>query len=183
MTSPRQSITLKSDCSLVRRLVAVTFCSGCSMLNADDAASEHQVASQSSSTPSSQAQDRPWFTWQELPLIILLSPVLIVIGAHIAGTAILIRKWFRVPYLVTMIIVYSLLTVPLWLNATHGLTPPAIVTAVVLLSLWPIAYGGANEWMEGGNFENSAPPHIILILTYLLLPAIYAGMDALSDKA
>jgi hypothetical protein len=88
----------------------------------------------------------------------------------------LVRKRIGVPYLLAMLILYSALTVPLWISrGDHSLWIPAILTATVLLSvLVPISLiGGREEMRDGTDFVLSAPAHIVTILAYLIAPALY----------
>ena len=119
-----------------------------------------------------------WFRWKDVPLLILFLPFGLFFGMHVAGLAMLIRRWFRFPYLAGMVVCYSLLMVPIWIaNPTDGLLFPCVATGAVLLAtIAPISLGGRDEIMNGANLEHSAPAHILLIIVYMVLPAIDAAM-------
>ncbi|MDB2687185.1 hypothetical protein N9Y42_08225, partial [Mariniblastus sp.] len=123
--------------------------------------------------------DAPWFTWRALPLIILFIPFGLLFGVHVAGVALLLRRWVKLPYLVSMVTLYILMTIPLWiLNPTGQILFPAIATTVVLLAtIAPISLGGRDEMLNGSNIENSAPAHIMLLIIYMALPAVDAAMQ------
>ena len=125
-------------------------------------------------------EDAPWFTWKELPLLLLFVPFGLLLGFHIAGLAILIRRWLRIPYLITMVVFYSCLTIPLWLLFMKSSVwiPLAATSIVFAATVGPIALGGRDEIMDGTNFELSAPAHIVLILVYLVPPLIGNALQA-----
>ena len=124
--------------------------------------------------------DAPWFRWRDTPLLVLLTPVALFFGWHVAGAAMLIRHWVRIPYLLTMVVLYACLTIPIWiLNPTGNSWVPALATIVILSAvIAPICLGGKEEIMNGANLETSAPAHILTCLMYMVLPAIDAAMQA-----
>lgn len=92
----------------------------------------------------------------------------------------LIRRWCRIPYLVSMLLLYTGLTLPLWFlfetpgflwifYRNSGVMFPVMATVLVLLATaGPIAAAGREEIMEGSNVESAFPAHIMLCLMYLL---------------
>ena len=123
----------------------------------------------------------PWITWRDVPLLILLSPLALLQGMHVAGLAMLIRRFFRVPYVVTLALLYALLLVPAWSWYSAHIWILLIGSSLVLLSsLIPLLIAGRDEAMNGSNFEHSAPAHIVLVLVYLFLPAFDAAVQARS---
>ncbi|MEM8667714.1 MAG: hypothetical protein AAGG48_09380 [Planctomycetota bacterium] len=125
--------------------------------------------------------DTPWMTWRDIPLLILFSPFALLFGMHIAGFAMLIRKYFRVPYFVTLTLLYALLLIPLWIwYGRHMWILLAGSLLVLLSSLIPLLIDGREEAMNGSNFEHSAPAHIVLILVYSFIPAFDAAAEARS---
>lgn len=124
--------------------------------------------------------ETPWMRLRDLPLLILFFPFAIILGIHVAGFAMIIRKYFRSPYFVNLTLLYALLLIPAWFiyDSIWILT---IGTALILLaSLVPVLVDSREEAMNGSNFEQSAPAHILLVLLYLLVPGIDAMADARS---
>jgi hypothetical protein len=131
--------------------------------------------------PARRESDTPWMTWREVPLLILFSPLVLLLGMHVAGLAMLIRKFLRVPYFVTLTILYVLLLIPAWIWYGGHIWILLVASSLVLLSsLIPLLIDGREEAMNGSNFEHSAPAHIVLILVYLLVPAFDAAAEARS---
>lgn len=125
--------------------------------------------------------ETPWMTWRDIPLLILFSPLAILLGMHVAGLAMLIRKYIRVPYFVNLTLLYALLLVPAWVQYETHIWILIVGTMLVLLaSLIPLLTDDRDEAMNGSNFEHSAPAHILLVLLYLTLPAFDAAMEARS---
>lgn len=120
----------------------------------------------------------PWYRSQDLPQLILLAPFALLFGVHVAGLAMLLRRWTGVPYLLSMIVLYAILTIPFWyLNTTDGILLPSIATGVIMLAtVAPIAVHGREEILNGTNFEQSAPAHILLCIAYTLQPAMEAAL-------
>lgn len=125
--------------------------------------------------------DAPWMTWRDVPLLVLFSPLALLFGMHVAGLAMLIRKYLRVPYFVTLTLLYASLLIPAWIWYDTNVWILLIGTSLVLLSsLIPVLIDGREEAMNGSNFEHSAPAHIVLILVYLFVPAFNAAAEARS---
>lgn len=118
--------------------------------------------------------DIPFLTWSELPLLLLLSPLFLFLGIHVAGLAMLIRSYLRIPYFATFTMLYVLLLIPAWVwYGSHVWTLLFGSSVVLLASLIPLGHG-REEAMNGSNFENAAPAHIVLILVYVFVPAFDA---------
>ncbi|MFG0263291.1 MAG: hypothetical protein ACF788_12940 [Novipirellula sp. JB048] len=123
--------------------------------------------------------DTPWMTWRDIPLLILFSPLALLLGMHVAGFAMLIRKFLRVPYFVSLTLLYALLLIPAWNWYGAHIWILLIGSSLVLLSsLIPLIVDGREEAMNGSNFEHSAPAHIVLLLVYLFIPAFDAAVEA-----
>ncbi len=120
----------------------------------------------------------PWIRLRDLPLLILFSPFAVLLGIHVAGLAMIIRKYLRVPYFVNLTLLYVLLLIPAWFmyDSIWILTTGTVL--VLLASLIPVLIDSREEAMDGSNFEHSAPAHILLVLLYLLVPAIDAVAEA-----
>ncbi len=132
-----------------------------------DADSEHNSSNASS--------PREWL------FIAAISPLLILLGFHIAGLAMLARKYLRIPYIVCVSIMMALLSVPLiFLRGNHPIwIPLAAVLFVQVLVFAAHAIGYTKqELLDGGNLEYIAAAHMMLCVMFLLLPAVYAARDA-----
>jgi len=107
-----------------------------------------------------------------------MAPLFLLMGWHIACLAFLVRKYLRFPYLFTMVCLYGLLLVPLWLPSQNfPFVGSLAATILVLLAVvGPVAVRGRTEMMDGGNVETAAPAHMILVMSYLLFPAVRAAI-------
>lgn len=103
-----------------------------------------------------------------------------LLGVHLALLAMCIRKWTRIPYLLVLTLLYAAFLVPFWIpGPSYPFLPSLIATGTVLvLLIVPIAIRGREEMMEGTNCEVTVPAHLVLVLVYLLLPAIHAASVA-----
>ena len=120
-------------------------------------------------------------SWREVPLLILFSPFALLFGMHVAGLAMLIRKFLRVPYFVMLTLLYASLLIPAWIWYPGHKWILLIGSSLVLLSsLIPLLIDGREEAMNGSNVEHSAPAHLVLILVYLFIPAFDAAAEARS---
>ena len=125
------------------------------------------------------ASNTPWFTWREVPMILLFLPFGLLLGFHVAFFAMFIRWTTRLPYWIAFVMLYGLLICPLWLYSNGNVVVLSIGSIVVLLgSLLPRAFDDQDGILNGGNLEHSAPAHILLILLYLLIPAVNAAIEA-----
>jgi hypothetical protein len=122
----------------------------------------------------------PWMRLRDLPLLILISPFAILLGIHVAGFAMIIRKYCRVPYFVNLTLLYALLLIPAWFIYDSIWILTTGTALVLLASLIPVLIDSREEAMNGSNFEHSAPAHILLVLLYLLVPGIDAVAEARS---
>ena len=136
---------------------------------------------ESTSEPDSQPQNSP----REWLFIAAISPLLILLGFHIAGLAMLARKHLRVPYIVGVSILMALLSLPL--IATRGHHPVWIPLAAILF-VQVLVFGAhavgytKQELLDGGNLEYIAPAHMMLCVMFMLLPAVYAARDAYNRR-
>ena len=127
--------------------------------------------------PNLQPQNSP----RDWLFIAAISPLMILLGFHIAGLALLSRKYLRVPYIVGVSVLMAGLSLPL--IATRGDHPVWIPLAAVFL-VQILVFGAhaigytKQELFDGGNVEYIAPAHMMLCIMFLLLPAIYAARDA-----
>jgi hypothetical protein len=120
-----------------------------------------------------------WLSWKQVPLLLLIIPIGFLLGFHIWFLAILTRKLTRVPYWIAMPILYGILTIPIWIYQSQHYIVLAIGTAfVILASFLPKVFDDDDGIMNGGNLEHSALAHIILIMFYLLIPALEAATEA-----
>ena len=112
--------------------------------------------------------------------MVLLSPLFVVLGMHLALLSFGIRKYLRVPYLVALMGLHGVCLVPLWLPSWDypRLAVTAVTVIVMLFVIVPVVIRGRDEVLEGGNIENTAPAHMVLVMAYLLLPAIKAAIKA-----
>lgn len=123
----------------------------------------------------------PWMTWRDVPLLILFFPLAFLLGMHVAGLAMLIREYLRVPYFVTLTLLYALLLIPAWIWYETSIWILLIGTSLVLLaSIIPLLLEGAEGAMDGSNIEQAAPAHIVLISVYLFVPVFNVAMEARS---
>jgi hypothetical protein len=121
----------------------------------------------------------PWMTWKQAPLLLLMIPIGFILGFHIAFLAMAVRKLTRIPYWIAMPILYAVLILPLWIYAKEHLVVLAIGTVVVILaSLLPRLFDDSDGIANGGNLEHAAQAHILLIMLYLLMPAVDAATKA-----
>lgn len=119
----------------------------------------------------------PLLTLRDLPLLLIAAPLMLLLGAHLAAAAMLLRKWTRIPYAMWMVSLYLLISVPLVLTrGQHSILLPLCAIAAIQLSLLG-ALALKNEWNDGHSFEMVALPHIVTLFAYLWLPGIYAAMD------
>ncbi|MGN6543633.1 MAG: hypothetical protein ACTHK7_01175 [Aureliella sp.] len=123
--------------------------------------------------------ETPWLTWREVPLLILVLPFVVLLGFHVAGLAMLIRKYLGCPYFLTLTLLYALLLMPAWLLYDTNWWILGIGSALVLLaSLIPVLIDGWNKAVNGSNVEHAVPAHLLLVLFYLLVPAINVASEA-----
>ena len=110
------------------------------------------------------------FRMRDVPLLIVVLPFALLFGVHVAGLAMLIRKWVGIPYLASMLVFHGGLTIPLWyLSSGRSLfLPLSFSVAVLLFTIAPICCGGREEIMEGTNFESTAPPHLMICMSYIV---------------
>lgn len=124
------------------------------------------------------ASNTPLFTWREAPMILLFLPFGLLLGFHVAFFAMFIRWTTRLPYWIAFVMLYGLLICPLWFYSNGNVVVLSIGSIVVLLgSLLPRAFDDQDGILNGGNLEHSAPAHILLILLYLLIPAVNAASE------
>lgn len=133
------------------------------------------IDSQNEDNPSFQNSLRGWI------FIVAISPMLILLGFHIAGLAILARKHLRVPYIVSVSILMVLMSAPLiFLRGNNPLWIPlvAVLFVQVLVIVTHLMGYTKEELLDGGNLEHIAPAHMMLCVMFLLLPAVYAAQEA-----
>lgn len=118
----------------------------------------------------------PWVSWKEAPLLLLMIPIGFILGFHVALLAMAVRKLTGIPYWIAMPILYAVLTLPLWIYGNEHRVVLTIGTVVVILaSLLPRLFDDSERIANGGNLEHAAQAHILLILLYLLIPAVNAA--------
>lgn len=131
------------------------------------------------STTEPDSQSRSWF--RECLFIAAISPLLILLGFHVAGMAMLSRKYLQIPYIVGVSVLMAGLSLPLIaLRGHHPVwIPLAAILFVQMLVFGAHAFGYTKqELLDGGNVEYIAPAHMMLCVMFLLLPAVYAARDA-----
>ncbi len=120
----------------------------------------------------------PFISLRDAPLLIVAVPLMFLVGAHVALIAMGLRKLTRIPYAIWMVTLYGALTAPLIIYRDGASIYVPLVAAVIvqlaLLTALLIA-NDRDEWMNGTNLEIVAAPHILTVLAYIILPAIYAA--------
>ena len=119
---------------------------------------------------------KPFMTLRDIPALIMIIPFALLFGWHIAGIAMLLRKWTRIPYVAWMVVLYALLWAPLVLTRPPGIFICIPLCPAAIIQLWLIGVlraGGRDEWLDGNNLEIVAPLHIATVLAYWILPVIY----------
>lgn len=130
------------------------------------------------------SNDGPLVGWTDLRTALLVMPVALLLGLHVALLGYCLRRWLRIPYLLAMIGLYALLLVPLWTwRSDLGFwaclwgtvaTMSALVLPICLL-------GGREIAMDGSNLEMSLLAHLVLISTYLVASAMADIRDRFED--
>lgn len=127
---------------------------------------------QQSSLPTS---PREWL------FIVAISPLLLLLGFHVAGLAILLRKYLRIPYIVGVSALIAGSSCPLILMRGHHpiWIPLAVILVVqVLLLTRHASECTKQDLLDGGNVDHIVPAHMLLCMMYFSLPALYAARDA-----
>jgi hypothetical protein len=123
-------------------------------------------------TDSSAEDESPFMTWRDLPVALIALPFLLLLGVHVAGIAMLLRRWSTIPYVIWMVLLYSGLLTPLVISNSENAFCLTL-TAVVLVQLSLVAAVVAfDDWRDGNNFEMVAIPHFLTVVAYLLVPAV-----------
>lgn len=110
-------------------------------------------------------------SWDKLLFIPLMLSIALILGFHVAAIAILMRQWTRVPYLLWMVLLYTLLVAPLfWIAPAISVIYPIAATCCVFASLLLAnCFWGWEQVLDGDLIETAAPPHGLLIFSYALL--------------
>jgi len=121
----------------------------------------------------------------QIPVVL---PTAVLLGFHVPMLAMLIRWLFRVPYLVSMLVIYTGLTLPLWFlyetpgflwifYGNPGILFPLLATVLVLLATaGPIISRGREGILEGENLDTGMPAHFLLCILYLAFHTMDAMM-------
>ncbi|MGZ0166451.1 MAG: hypothetical protein ACKVII_21210 [Planctomycetales bacterium] len=125
-------------------------------------------------------EELPLITWGEVPFALLATPFLLVLGVHVAGMAMLLRKWTAIRYVVWMIVLYSGLLTPLVISCPENTFYLALGAAVLIQGVMVALLLAFDDWRDGKSFEMVAIPHILTVLAYLLIPTVSAARNHVS---
>ena len=111
---------------------------------------------------------------QFAPADLIIIPVLLFFGVHVSIFSIWMSKKLKIPLMATMLVIYGLLLVPVWIFQRNIFLPanllPAIVTCVVLIVTAGIFWVYSGKTIaEEGNVEACAPPHALLVMGYICI--------------
>jgi hypothetical protein len=94
-----------------------------------------------------------------------------------------VRERLHVPYSITVMATFALLSLPLviWYGGSH---PVAVLVACALVQV--VVVGGVllrGEWLEEGEADTVVVPHFLLLMAYLVFPGVVAAIEAYHRRA
>lgn len=117
----------------------------------------------------------------EVLFILMVSPIMLLLGFHIVGLAMLGRRYLRIPYILSVAILMAAESTLLLLQRTPDTPIWMPVAAMLFVQLWVIGVHlldcGKEDLLEGGNCEHIVPAHMMLCLMFLMLPSLYMARD------
>lgn len=99
---------------------------------------------------------------REWLLLAAFSPLLLFIGLHVPLIAILLRKYLRIPFILSVCTILLGTSIPL--IYLRGNLPVWVPIAIILISqfLAIVPYALRGELLDGGNLECVAASHMVL---------------------
>lgn len=127
------------------------------------------------------SQPKPESTASQVLFILMVSPIMLLLGFHIVGLAMLGRKYLRIPYILGVAILMAAVSTLLLLQRTPDTPIWMPVAAMLFVQLLVIGAHLLNcskeDLLEGGNCEHIVPAHMMLCLMFLMLPSLYMARD------
>lgn len=146
----------------------------------DQTPREHSTA-RNMVDPSTKHSARSANTVQELLFVLMVSPIMLLLGFHIAGLALMARRYLRIPYVVSVAVSMAGVSSPLLFLRDHN--APIWIPVAAMIFIQALVLGAhalfydKQELLDGGNVEYIAPAHMMLCLMFLILPGFYAARE------